>query len=583
MNYSNTGGNFQNNMNNVNINSNTINKFNKIKRQNYKTMSIHNSGTTNYTKYNHSKDNIKMANNIEEKKKKNSNKKEKKNSIPKMKTEIINTHIIANKEGNIDNLNISHKNNINNNNLNNFKNKKELHPRYNSSQHLKSNDLYDKNSKELNLLRKKFLIGNNSNINSSNKYIPRSNESLNGENNNSSGTKLIKRSNTNINLNEEVYKYKNVIKILRYYIESLHKKIRYYFNKNQIEKNNKIKELSLQNKFLLNENKSLKIKIIQLFYIMNLYMKNWNKLYNENYYKTIKDLITENKFLRSINIFPKNINNDYLSQLKKQIQIEKLKKELLIQNQITNRNENNNNSNNLENKISDKDLNSQFQQSDSSLNNMSNKVSHKRQRTHFNLGKLNEDNNSNRESNCDSLGSYHNISNEQNSARSNTVVNTKDRDNSVSKNMKNNTNNNNNKNDNVFFEKLREMSNYNRALKKMNNNSKKNLFERNNENMNAGDNNSSNNKMINKYVTKVINNIPCNVIKTEQINYQNEKKDNKWKNMKNDMIQRDEVKKNNDLKTNALDENENSINRKQQPIYYRSIREKEKKKIEFKK
>ena len=389
MNYSNTGGNFQNNMNNVNLNTNTMNKFTKIKRQNYKTMSIHNSGTTNYTKYNHSKDNIKVANNIDEKRKKNSNKKEKKNSIPKMKTEIINTHIIANKEGNIDNLNNSNKNNIiNNNNLNNFKNKKELHPRYNSSQHLKSNDLYDKNSKELNLLRKKFLIGNNSNINNSNKYIPRSNESLNAENNNSSGSKLIKRSITNVNLNEEVYKYKNIIKILRYYIENLHKKIRYYFNKNQVEKNNKIKELSLQNKFLLNENKSLKIKIIQLFYIMNLYMKNWSKLYNENYYKTIKDLITENTFLRRINIFPKNINNDYLSQLKKQIQIEKLKKELLIHNQITNRNENNNNSNNLENKISDKDLNSQLQQSDSSLNNMSNKGSHKRQRTHFNLGKL---------------------------------------------------------------------------------------------------------------------------------------------------------------------------------------------------
>ena len=569
MNYSNTGGNFQNNMNNVNLNTNTMNKFTKIKRQNYKTMSIHNSGTTNYTKYNHSKDNIKVANNLDEKRKKNSNKKEKKNSIPKMKTEIINTHIIANKEGNIDNLNNSNKNNIINNNLNNFKNKKELHPRYNSSQHLKSNDLYDKNSKELNLLRKKFLIGNNSNVNNSNKYIPRSNESLNAENNNSSGSKLIKRSNTNININEEVYKYKNVIKILRYYIENLHKKIRYYFNKNQVEKNNKIKELSLQNKFLLNENKSLKIKIIQLFYIMNLYMKNWSKLYNENYYKTIKDLITENTFLRRINIFPKNINNDYLSQLKKQIQIEKLKKELLIHNQITNRNENNNNSNNLENKISDKDLNSQLQQSDSSLNNMSNKGSHKRQRTHFNLGKLNEDNNSNRESNCDSLGSYH------------TVVNTKERDNSISKNVKNN---NNNKNDNVFFEKLREMSNYNRSLKKMNNNSKKNLFERNNENsMNIGENNSSNNKILNKYVTKVINNIPCNVIKTEQINYQNEKKDNKWKNIKNDMMQKDEVKKNIDLKTSVLDENENSINRKQQPIYYRAIREKEKKKIEFKK
>lgn len=49
------------------------------------------------------------------------------------------------------------------------------------------------------------------------------------------------------------------------------------------------------------------------------------------------------------------------------------------------------------------------------------------------------------------------------------------------------------------------------------------------------------------------------------------------------MMQKDEVKKNSDLKTSVLDENENSINRKQQPIYYRAIREKEKKKIEFKK
>ena len=114
-------------------------------------------------------------------------------------------------------------------------------------------------------MRKKFLIGNNSNVNNSNKYIPRSNESLNAENNNSSGSKLIKRSNTNININEEVYKYKNVIKILRYYIENLHKKIRYYFNKNQVEKNNKIKKISLQNKYNLNKNKSFKIKIIQLF------------------------------------------------------------------------------------------------------------------------------------------------------------------------------------------------------------------------------------------------------------------------------------------------------------------------------
>ena len=57
-------------MNNVNINTNMMNKFNKINRQNYKTINIHNSSATNYTKYNHSKDNIQLTNNAPEKRKK---------------------------------------------------------------------------------------------------------------------------------------------------------------------------------------------------------------------------------------------------------------------------------------------------------------------------------------------------------------------------------------------------------------------------------------------------------------------------------------------------------------------------------
>ena len=67
-----SSSNYINNMNNpnVNLNANIISKFNKINRQNYKTISIHNSTGTNYIKYNHSTDNIQLTNNPPEKRKK---------------------------------------------------------------------------------------------------------------------------------------------------------------------------------------------------------------------------------------------------------------------------------------------------------------------------------------------------------------------------------------------------------------------------------------------------------------------------------------------------------------------------------
>jgi hypothetical protein len=350
-----------------------------------------------------------------------------------------------------------------------------------------------------------------------------------------------------------------------------------------VEKNNKIKELSLQNKFLLNENKTLKIKIIQFFYIMKLYMKNGKKLYNDKYQKIIKGLILENKFLRSVNIMPKSINSDYLSKLKNQIQIAKMKKELIMHNHLTNRNEKNSNNNisAVENNI--KDINNPFVHDENSLNDLNNKVSHKRQRTHFNLGKLNEDNNSNR----DSIGSSHNTSNEQSAASINTIVDNKDRDkekdkvkdkdSSYHKNSKNMNNHSNSsgKRDNIFCEALKEMSNYNRTLKKMNNNSKKNLLENKNENNNE---NMKNNKSGNK----MIYNIPYNMNKMEFGNNQNDKIENgdSRKNSKIDL--KNDLKNNNKNYPNDREiENENLVNKKQQSIYYRSAREKEKKKIEF--
>jgi hypothetical protein len=571
-------------------------------------LGIGNSSTTNYTKYNHSKDNTQPSNNLPEKKKKSSsnkkssNKKEKKNCIPKIKTDIINGQINneINLENIINNNNVMNNNNTNTSGANNFKNKKEYVPgRHNSSHHQKSNDIYDKNSKEINILRKKILTGNGSSINSnnhnngnnsnSNKYIPRANERLTSSdnNNNCSNNKVIKRSNTNnyndslnYNLSNEINKYKNTIKILLYYIDNLNKKIKSFFNKNQIEKNNKIKELSLQNKFLLNENKNLKIKILQFFYMMKIYIKNGNMLYNEKYHKLLKELILENKYLRGINILPKNINNDYLIKLKKQIQIEKMIKELLINNQFTNRNDNNlNNNNNLDNQNNNKDNNNPFIHNDNetSLNSLNNQVSHKRQRTHFNLGKLNEENNMNR----DSIGSSHNLTSEQNSVSVNTVIDNKDKEKDKDKDKdkespyyKNNKSNNN-KSENIFCEALKEMSNYNKTLKKMNNNSKKNILENKNEN------NVNDCTKLNKYGNKMVNNIPYNVNKSEYGNIPNDKGDNR-KNSKSDI--KTNIKNNNSINNyvnDKLNENENSKNKKQQSIYYRAAKEKEKKKIEF--
>ena len=357
-----------------------------------------------------------------------------------------------------------------------------------------------------------------------------------------------------------------------YYIESLNKKIKYFFNKSQIEKNNKIKELSLQNKFLLNENKTLKIKIIQFFYIMKLYMKNGKKLYNEKYNKLIKDLILENKYLRGINILPKNINNDYLSKLKKQIQIEKMKKELIIHNQLLNKNDNNLNNKNSENQNNNnKEANNPFMPNDeNALNNLNNKISHKRQRTHFNLGKLNEENN-NSYSNRDSIGSSHNLTNEQSI---NTVVDNKDKETSYNKHMRSNSNNS--KSENIFCEALKEMSNYNKTLRKMNNNSKKNILENKSESNGNGNENIKANKVGNK----IICNIPFNMNKSEHsnINGQNDKGENR-------KITKIEIKQDNRNNSNYIvdkgNANENVGNKKQQSIYYRSAREKEKKKIEF--
>ena len=568
-----------NNLNGINLN--IMNKFNKVNRQGYKTISINNNVQSNYIKSNNSK-NIQQPNSVQEKKKKlsiskiSNIKKEKKNYIPKNKPENIDAQLIIN------NNELYLENSHRRNNSLNGPIKKEYHYRQASSSQKKVYVNSQKNSKDINFIRKKLIIGNvpmiMNNNSISNKSIPISKEFLTTNENYNS--KFIKRSNTNSNINEnintmnyygDIFRYKNIIKILLFYIESLNKKIKYFFNKNQVEKNNKIKELSLQNKFLINENKNLKFKLIQFFYIMKTYVNNIDKIHESKYLKIIKGMVTENKFLRSINILPKNINNNYLSQLQKQIQIEKMKKELLMHKQFTKKEENiqNNKSNNSKDNKANNNL---FNADESSLN----KVSHKRQRTHFNLGKLSEENSissTNKENTKSNNTNISSTSSENTAIENKSKEKDRGKESLILKHIKNKT-----QSQNVFSETLKDMSNSNKGLKKNNNNnnSKKNIMENQKENelnnKNINDNNIKidikNNKIVNKI--SISNNIPENVNKIEYVNYSNNKKAENNKDV--------EIKKG-----DSLNMNENNLNKKQQSIYYRASREKEKKKLIFNK
>ena len=569
-------------VNNLNgINSNIMNKFNKVNRKNYKTLAMNNNNASNYIQNIPSKDIIQQSISVQEKRKKSvntkilNNKKEKKNYIPKTKLENTDTQILFN--NNETNFEISH----HRINSNKSQKKKEMVQRQASLSQKKLIITNNKKQKDLNFIRKKLIIGNVPLINcnnNSNRYLPSSND-LFLTNENNSG-KYIKRSNTNSNINEnknnmdyfaEIFKYKNIIKILVFYIENMNKKIKYFFNKIQIEKNNKIKELSMQNKFLLNENKTLKFKLIQMFYAIKSYINSGIKTYDEKYLKIIKDTINENKFLRSINILPKNINNTYLSQLQKQIQIEKMKKELLIHKQFTEREENNQNNNQSNSKVK-KDNNNILTNDDTSLNDL-NKMSHRRQRTHFNLGKLNEENSTN-SINRDSIGSNNN--NNSNTPSENTSIENKNKEKEslILKHIKNKA-----QYQNILSDTLKDMNNHNKSFKKINNNNSKKIISENKKenelnNKNINDNNTNTYMKENKIIKEISsNNIPVNMNKIEYINYSSEKK-NKSNNIKNDSERKNDE---------YINGNEMIGNKKQQPIYYRSSREKEKKKLTFNK
>ena len=545
-----------NNINNLNIATNVNTKYKKLNRINYKTISSHNS-SNNTSKSNNSKENVKIIHNVlfEKRKKASSNKKQKneiKNCIPKIKTEIF-----------------SNSNIMNNNNNSNLKNKKEFQPqqfqqRNSSFQHKKCNDLLDEcQNKNFNVVINKTLTKVN---------ISNSKERLNSLN-----------MNNIYNANHKNIKYINIIKVLLYYIESMHKKIKYFFHKNQIEKNNKIKELSLQNKFLMNENKNLKIKLLEFMYTVKLYTAGKYNLFNNKYSKLAKQIIIENNFLRKSDMNSKNIDGNFYNLLHKQIQVEKLKKELILQNQIKDLSSRSNkeNSNNFQNNINDSKNQNQindnnpfnFNANVENNQEINNKVKHKRQRTHFNLGALDDEsnssnNNSNRESISNSNNKSH-ASSKESIFSSNTIVE--------------NNSNEDKKNNNALDNVLKEMISGNKALKKINGSSKKNLFEKNEANNNGEKVIPSNNIYTFIRTSKTIGNNPSTnigkIINNIPFNIKNEHMSNNNKDILENKNNNNYIDKNKNINEN---ENNNNLSKKQQQsIYYRSVREKEKKKLEF--
>ena len=314
---------------------------------------------------------------------------------------------------------------------------------------------------------------------------------------------------------------KKTINILLYYINTLNKKFCNFIGVIQGRKKEIIDKLVLEKKFLINDNKKLKIKIMEIFLASRLYEKNSIKMKNK-YINYLKQIIKENNYLRQCNGLTKNINIEYLLKLENQVNAEKFKKGIILQKQLNNIIQNNkdNNINNLDinnNNISfnnkDNNESSPFSYNEDLLS--SNK--HKRQRTHFNLGILNDEEKGSNEKNENipkfDLYKYYNLNN-----------------------------NNNMRKDDLINSELKEMT-LNFKTKK--NNSKTNIFEK-----------------IDKVYKK------DNLTKRER-----DKSGEKKYFIKNMLINN---KENND---NNSCNNENI--KKQQSLYYRMFKEKDRKEIDF--
>ena len=251
--------------------------------------------------------------------------------------------------------------------------------------------------------------------------------------------KIKEKTNDYVN---QINQLNQIINILFFYIKKSEFEFYKRIKKVYLEKNDFIKKLEIENKMLINENKNLKLKLLELFYYIKSYEKNEMEINNKKQ-KLYSQIIKENIYLRKSNSLIDKIDNSLLIKLNNEVLFQKEKK--LIEKNINDNylklNNVNNNQLIFEN-INNDDINL-----------------HKRQKTVF--FNLNEE--------------KMNLNNKSISSESsiNTIIN------------------NNNLNDNDLLEDtLKEMTLNNKTLKR-NKNSKRNILELEKKNLEINNINNS--------------------------------------------------------------------------------------------
>lgn len=251
--------------------------------------------------------------------------------------------------------------------------------------------------------------------------------------------KIKEKTNDYVN---QINQLNQIINILFFYIKKSEFEFYNKIKKVYLEKNDFIKKLEIENKMLINENKNLKLKLLELFYYIKSYEKNEMEINNKKQ-KLYSQIIKENIYLRKSNSLIDKIDNSLLIKLNNEVLFQKEKK--LIEKNINDNylklNNVNNNQLIFEN-INNDDINL-----------------HKRQKTVF--FNLNEE--------------TMNLNNKSISSESsiNTIIN------------------NNNLNDNDLLEDtLKEMTLNNKTLKR-NKNSKRNILELEKKNLEINNINNS--------------------------------------------------------------------------------------------
>ena len=222
---------------------------------------------------------------------------------------------------------------------------------------------------------------------------------------------------------------KHTIKILGSYITSMNQQFDNKIKTLNKEKDDMIKQLKNKNDFLMKENKNLKLKLLEIIYMTEIYDNNENNR-DIKTQKFLSQLFTENIYLRKANISLNNISEDlFIRKAKTTINPNSIKDNLTQDNkqqeeQIINNNPFQNYKNDLP----------------------QNKTKHKRQRTHV---QLNE------------------IQNEEDASKTPTIILTSNSTSTVVDSSKNTD---------AFGDTLEDLSNFTKTMRR-NNDSKKNVFD----------------------------------------------------------------------------------------------------------